>query len=266
MTAAASTGGDRSSTRLLIDLGNSRLKWVLADGSRFIAPAEALTPGPRNYPWQAWQAAAPGEIAMACVAPVETGAALVRQLEARLGIAVREARVEAEWRGLRCAYREPARFGVDRWLAMLAVHDAAPHRPALIVSAGTALTVDRLDPGGLHRGGVIAPGLAAMRDGLFAAAPGLAAFVDGEAGGGMAVDSADAIASGCLQAGAGLVWQALQAMKDEGPAPGLWLSGGDAEALAALLSGDIRLRPWLVLEGLAIWAYRSTQVGPPAVD
>src|SRR5690606_40574629 len=131
-------------------------------------------------------------------------ASIVRALQEQLGLPVERPRVEARWRGLHCAYAQPERLGVDRWLALLAAHHDAPAAPALVISAGTALTVDRLDPAGRHRGGVIAPGLAAMREGLFAAAPGLAGFDQGQAGAGMATDSADAIASGCLQAALGL--------------------------------------------------------------
>ncbi|MFB9067257.1 type III pantothenate kinase [Pseudofulvimonas gallinarii] len=252
--------------RLLIDLGNTRLKWVLASGREFTAPPGAMPFDLGRLPWDVWCSAAPAEVVIASVAPDPARDALLDALATWLRVPVRSARVEAEWQGLWCAYRNPEKLGIDRWLAVIAAHDADPASAALLVSAGTALTVDRLDPGGRHRGGVIAPGLAAMRAGLVAAAPGLAVHGPGEAGGSMATNSADAIASGCLQAALGLIRHAVQDMLDEGLSPSVWLSGGDAPLLAPHLAYDLRLRPALVLEGLAIWAYRSAKTPSPDVD
>src|SRR3546814_5490867 len=72
------------------------------------------------------------------------------------------ARSSAGWHGLRNAYREPERLGVDRWLAMIAAWHT--HRgAACIANAGTALTVDVIDAQGQHLGGIIAAGLAAQQ-------------------------------------------------------------------------------------------------------
>ena len=244
--------------RLLIDLGNTRLKWVLQAGSRFLHEPEAVAAEPSRLPWSRWRLAAPVAVALAAVAPPSATASIVKAVQEQLGLPVGRPRVEAHWHGLHCAYAQPERLGVDRWLALLAAHHDEPAAPALVISAGTALTVDRLDPAGRHRGGGIAPGLATMREGLFNAAPGLAGFDQGKAGAGMAADSADAIASGCLQAALGLVERTLRQMAADGHSPRLWLSGGDAPQLAAHLHGALRLRPWLVLEGLAIWSRIST--------
>lgn len=234
---------------LLVDLGNTRLKWTLAAGSRLVDQPEALAADPDALPWARWRQLRLAGIALASVAPASISAAISEALAARLGMAVCAARTGSVWQGLRCAYPRPERLGVDRWLSLIAVYRHDPECAAVVVSAGTALTVDRLDPPGWHRGGVIAPGLTAMRRGLFAAAPGLARFDDGRAGSGMATDSADAIASGCLQAALGLIERSRSTDDVR-----IWLSGGDAPMLAAHLRGEMIVRPWLVLEGLAIWA------------
>ncbi len=257
------TGSARDGqVRLLLDLGNTRLKWVLARGSRFLHEPEAVAADPAGLPWARWRQAGAGVVAMAAVAPPEVTAGITTAVRARLGARLEVAHAVAVWGGLRCAYRQPQRLGVDRWLAMLAAYHQDPGTPALVVSAGTALTVDRLDPGGNHRGGLIAPGLAAMRSGLVGAAPALAAHAGGRAGPGLAADSADAIASGCLQACLGLIGRCADAMAAEGLPPRLWLGGGDAGLLAPHLPGAVELRPWLVLEGLAIWAGGS----PPGLQ
>jgi type III pantothenate kinase len=241
---------------LVIDLGNSRLKWAIADaaGLRPDPPGGALPWPDAEPPWADWQALRPTGVALASVAGAGPVADLESRLAARLRCPVRRPFVQARWQGLLCAYPQPERLGIDRWLALIAAHRQSAATPVLVASAGTALTIDRLDPGGRHAGGLIAPGLAAMRAGLELAAPGLARFAGGQAGPGLATDSADAIASGCLQAAAALLERCRNAGPDRPPWPVL-LSGGDAGRLRPLLAGAVDQRPRLVLEGLARWAF-----------
>lgn len=240
-----------SGIALLIDLGNTRLKWSLAEGGRLLeSPSAIVWPG-GELPMACWSAMGVTNIVMASVAGVEATSEAVRRIS-QLGAKIRQVATDAAWQGLRCAYPEPSRLGVDRWLALIAAYRMNPPGRCLVVSAGTALTIDALDPGGRHRGGIIVPGLAAMRDGLIAAAPGLAAYRDGKAGTGLATDSADAIASGCLQVALALI----ERHRGEGDSPGpVLLSGGDADVLTPHVRRPCQLKPWLVLEGLAMWAH-----------
>src|SRR3546814_3517493 len=67
------------------------------------------------------------------------------------------ARSSAGWHGLRNAYLEPERHGVDRWLAMIAAWHT--HRgAACIANDCTALTVSAIDAHDKHPGGLIAAG------------------------------------------------------------------------------------------------------------
>lgn len=68
--------------------------------------------------------------------------------------------------GLAPGYHEPARLGVDRWLALVALR-ARGVLPSLVVDAGSALTVDCLTAEGRHEGGWIVPGLALAQRALF---------------------------------------------------------------------------------------------------
>lgn len=247
---------------LVLDLGNTRLKWALVSAGRFVEEPQAQRADPLSLPWASWRRAAPAAICLASVAPGVTTERIIDAATASLGISVDRVAVQAEWHGLKCAYRHPERFGVDRWLGLIAAHHEDPTRAALVVSAGTALTLDHLDPNGRHRGGLIAPGLAAMRAGLFSAAPGLLRFDGGAAGPGMATDSADAIASGCLQAALGLIERSRQVMHNASDAPRVLVSGGDGAALVAHLGPHAAWRPWLVLEGLALWADTQRGAGP----
>lgn len=78
------------------------------------------------------------------------------------------AKTEASCAGVRIAYADPSKFGVDRYLALIA---AAEHREAVVVAGvGTALTIDLLDADGQHHGGRIAASPTTMREALHARA------------------------------------------------------------------------------------------------
>lgn len=66
----------------------------------------------------------------------------------------------------------PERVGIDRLLCCLAAFRMA-EQACIVIDAGTAITVDFVDGQGVHHGGAIAPGVAAMLAGLENAAPAL---------------------------------------------------------------------------------------------
>jgi len=233
----------------LFDLGNSRLKYapLLADGE--FGQVQALTHGGNAHMLETALLPA-GRIA--CVASVSTplGAVLLQRLSQRFE-RIQIARTLPRWDRLQIAYRDPTQFGVDRFLALLAAWQCA-RNAALVVGVGTALTIDLMDAQGRHRGGRIAPSPTLMRDALHARAPQLPR--EGGRFNEFAIDSADALASGCMGAALALIERSRQRGADLlGMSAPLWLHGGGANALAADLP-DARLAPALVLRGLAHWA------------
>jgi len=71
--------------------------------------------------------------------------------------------------GVQNSYAEPARLGVDRWLAMAAGYSRV-RGACMIIDAGTAITVDYVRDDGLHLGGLIAPGYQQMKKTLVGSA------------------------------------------------------------------------------------------------
>jgi type III pantothenate kinase len=145
---------------------------------------------------------------------------------------------------------------VDRFLALLAA-SGRDDGPWLLVSAGSALTVDLLQADGAHVGGLIAP----MPDTMRAALASRFAVLDVPAGEVLdfAGDTADAIASGCAGAAIGLVERSLrQAAERLGTEPTLLLGGGAAGLFAGIAHPRVHAVPSLVLEGLAIYADAGT--------
>jgi type III pantothenate kinase len=126
--------------------------------------------------------------------------------------------------------------------------------PCVLAGAGTALTLDALDAGGRHLGGLIAPGPRLMQQSLLGATAQVRPTRTGaivEA----ADNTADAVASGCWLAAAALVERFAARMSPAlGGAPTLLLGGGDAETLLPLLAAPAQLAHDSVLHGLAVWA------------
>jgi type III pantothenate kinase len=158
--------------------------------------------------------------------------------------------------GIRNAYPDPAKLGVDRWLWLLGARALEP-RPLCVVSVGTAMTIDGLDAGGQHLGGVIVPGPELMVSSLLKNTSDIAQ----RAAGGQTRDAlfADntlgAIQQGAIHALAALTERALQALEQQlGEPPALLLTGGAAARLQGAIHFPGREIPDLVLRGLAVVA------------
>ena len=239
--------------RWLFDLGNSRLKCARLHDDGSLGEVIALAHDGKGFV-ETLLEALPDRADSACLASVASPAltaAVVDALSARFR-RISLARSSLRLAGVRIAYAEPARLGVDRFLALLAAHARGKNQPWLIAGVGTALTVDLLDAEGLHRGGRIGPSPRIMREALHRAAAQLPA--QGGSYREFAVDTADALASGCEGAALGLIERSLhQAEQSLGQAPTLLLHGGGADALAPHLP-QAQHAPTLVLEGLALWS------------
>ena len=243
--------------RLLLDMGNTRLKWALQDRS-----PTWLARGALEWPEagidaaliEAW-AGLPRPMAVfaASVVDSEREAAVAALVAQRYGSAPIWLRTPASACGVRNAYAEPHRLGVDRFLSMVAAR-AEGMAPCILASAGTALTLDALAADGQHLGGLIAPGARLMQQSLL----GATARVRPEQAGqilDLADNTADAVMSGCWQAMAALVERfAARAAPRLGAFPQLILDGGDAGQLLSLLSLPAQMGSDGVLRGLAVWA------------
>lgn len=233
----------------LFDLGNTRLKFAPLQADGRVGQVQAINHVDATAAFI--DALPEGDLAvLASVGPQAMHAELMLALVERFG-RIELARTQSTFAGLRIAYARPSRLGVDRWLALLAVH-ARGQGAALLVGVGTALTVDLVDGDGHHHGGLIAPSPELMREALHARIRQL------PAAGGDVVDFADntedALAGGSMGAALGLVERSqASAAQRLGRAPALLLHGGGATALAAQLP-SARLCEGLVLDGLAVWA------------
>lgn len=246
-------------SRWLLDLGNTRLKCAPLHDDGSLGEVVALAHEPSAFA-QELQRLLPESADSAYLASVASPAltAVVVEVLTQRFRSISLARSSARLAGMRIAYAEPARLGVDRFLALLAAHGRTPG-PWLIAGVGTALTIDLLDRDGLHRGGRIGPSPGIMRQALHQAASQLPP--EGGDYREFASSTADALASGCEGAALGLIDRSLaQATRMLGQAPTLLLHGGGADMLAPHFPDALRA-PALVLEGLALWSRVGTAPG-----
>ena len=240
---------------LLLDLGNTRLKAArLRDGQPVDVASFALADDSLPQSFANWLGAAPPARGwLAAVAP-EAAVARIVALAAARGVALERVATQAHALGVRIAYAEPARLGVDRWLNLVAARRRIDG-PVLVASVGTALTIDGLLADGTHLGGLIAAPPEATRAALIARAPRLDVARGHVAR--FAASTEDAIESGALLGATALIERSLHELeRAAGTRARLLLTGG----------GAAPLRPWLmpheavddlVLHGLAAWALQA---------
>jgi type III pantothenate kinase len=244
---------------LLIDIGNTRIKWarleqgvlqpqsaaphadwsvqtcfetVLQRGSRCDRVLVSNVSGPR----------------MADV--VRAAVTQAWQLEAQFIVATSLAG------GVRNAYPQAAKLGVDRWLAMLGAH-ALERGPVCIVSVGTAMTIDGIDAQGRHLGGVIVPGPDLMVGSLLTNTSDIAQRAkQGAASDELFADNTlGAIRQGAEHALAALVERAVGTMRRAlSETPQVLVTGGASDRVEKTIGVPFRVVPNLVLQGLAVLA------------
>ncbi len=238
----------------LLDLGNSRFKW------RWVGRGGAAGPSHRRPYGGAGSVAeliaalrASGEGRELCVASVrdaEFEAALREHWTAVCDRAPRFLRVP-EAGPLRLAYRDPSRFGVDRYLALLGARSQF-RAPLIVVDAGTVVTFDALDVHGDHLGGCLFPGLRLLRESLQRGAAGLAGQGAAPVGDVLADSTAGGLAGGVQVGLAGALRAIVAEMRQRmgEAAPTVVVTGGDADVVAAALGGQCVVEPDLVFLGM----------------
>jgi type III pantothenate kinase len=238
---------------LVIDVGNSRMKWGLH--------------GPRG--WAAFGVTTNSEIGTLALRDWHS---LPRPLRAvGVNVAGEAARVRVEgqltrWRlvpewlaasesacGVVNRYARPSQLGADRWASLIAARRRAladeHFAPAcVVVNAGTAVTIDALDVDGVFRGGLILPGMRIMLQALatntaaLKSEPGMfRAFPD---------NTADALYSGAMQAICGAIEQMRRQIDTDAAKVRVYLAGGAAPEILPHLNPPVEVAEYLVLEGV----------------
>jgi type III pantothenate kinase len=256
--------------RIVADLGNSRLKWGRIDtDGRLGATVTLPTDDPASWAsaWADWGLSAAGSWSVSSVNP-PLADRLGRFLETQGVGAIRWHRSASEV-SVRHELEQPGSTGADRALAVvgaLGVHRG--RGPGLVVSCGTAVTVERISSDGTWQGGAIAPGLGPMARALHlmtAQLPEVAPRHPPEPFGRSTVPALEA----------GVFWAVVGAIREllgrqaVGLSPTPWLiwTGGDAPTFAPWVEWPgAEVIPHLVLEGLRIESAGVGQGSPCRPD
>jgi type III pantothenate kinase len=256
---------------LLVDCGNTRLKWAVS------AAQGRASPGPRDWPAGApdlWRTGVVGlaegdpqalldqfwrdlpklqRAVVCCVAGEATLAAINRWLRARRDVEPVVFRSAARTLDIVNGYREPTSLGADRWASLLGARGLT-REAVCVVDCGTAVTIDALSAAGEFAGGVIFPGLRLLRASLARGTDAVRPPPGGDASC-LALSTADAVAGGTLFGLAGAIERVLREQEARlGTDTKGLITGGDAELLAARIARPLRHVPDLVLQGLARFA------------
>lgn len=247
---------------LLVDAGNSRIKWACLVGGTLQAGEPLQRSGDAEDDVHALSLAwaplpPPRRVLLSSVLRPAFLAALSAHARARWSVTVEAATAQRSGHGVVNAYAEPQRLGVDRWLALLAARRLVTGA-ACIVDCGTAITIDGMRADGAHVGGLILPGLALMRRMLRSGTEGIAVeSVDEDAGAPpvSATDTRSAVLGGTLCMAVAGIDRAVAGMRGAiGDTAHCLIGGGDAERLLPWLDDTYIYEPELVLKGLAVYA------------
>nr|WP_246387166.1 type III pantothenate kinase [Litorivivens lipolytica] len=235
---------------LEFDLGNTSAKWRLLEAGDVVERGR-ITELDSFVPPSAGKI---GAVRVASVAGEAREQALSQWCQNTVGLGPRIARTTAHCSGVSCAYAEPHRLGVDRWLAVLAAYHHCP-QGALILDAGTALTIDLVNRRGQHLGGYILPGQQLMQTSLRQDTARIVYAETAEPALNPGCSTAEAVVNGAALSAAAVAQAALQQARTLlGESCGAFITGGDAELILRLLgekAGDFAYYPDLVMEGLA---------------
>jgi len=243
-------------TVLLVDVGNSRVKWARCERGVLGAQQAADHAAWTVTDWRAelFAGAAVERVVAASVAGGASLAALDEAARVATGRGIERVTTQREAAGVVNGYADPGLLGVDRWLAAIGAWRQV--RGACVVAdIGTAATVDVVESDGRHRGGYIVPGPRLMVASLLQGTSDLAWFHATSPPGmgpAFADNTRDAIERGCRVALAAWVDRCVaDAGKLLGTAPRLLLTGGALPEVRPYLESRGEEVPDLVLQGLA---------------
>jgi type III pantothenate kinase len=229
---------------LLIDAGNTRLKWAVMAGGQW------QTHGRSEYSDLSALSAVLSvglNCTIASVAKTQHEN-LIRLLLAEFDIEPRWLEAEAQFQDVINTYANPKLLGVDRWMGLIAARQRS-QASTLVVSLGTAMTVDALSADGVFLGGLIAPGRSLLQQSLQQGT----AHVGKVTGIWCAFpqSTADAVQSGIVSALSGAIRLQYARLAEQcGCTPQCLLTGGDAAMMLPHLDLAVEHVPLLVLEGI----------------
>jgi type III pantothenate kinase len=244
--------------QVVVDIGNSRMKWGRCDASG-VAEVVSLPHDDANQ-WHrqadAWQLTGPWAVGSVHPRTCSDLVEWIRHRGQRLVLLDGYRSVPIEVR-----IDAPERVGIDRLFNAIAARGRVQvGQAALIIDAGSAVTVDLLDEAGSFRGGAILPGLGLMARALHDHTAQLPLVTPRRVPNPPATNTETAIETGIVHAVLGGIERLLAIMLEARPTARVLFTGGDAALLSTHLKVPHAVVPLLTLEGIRLAAdARETQ-------
>ena len=164
-----------SSNCLLVDIGNSRLKWNLALGNAnvFGRQTQAVDYKARSMDdvlseqWGDIKAPIP-HVAIVNVAGNTVAQQIIDWCANHWDVHPTFASSAVRFKTVTNGYKDYRQLGADRWMAVIAAHQRKPDQHSVIIDCGSAITVDVVTVDGQHKAGPIIPGRDMMLNALAA--------------------------------------------------------------------------------------------------
>ena len=242
---------------LLLDVGNTRLKWGIGENGEIHRTGHISQERIREQGLQVLTTKLPRRVDRIMASNV-AGATLATRLSGVVGAHcccdVHFAKSESRAFGITNSYKQPRRLGVDRWVAMVGAY-AEFGAACLVVDVGTAITIDALDNDGVHLGGQILPGVTLMANALSASTSDIPAVArpaksSGDAMSIFASSTANAVREGASNAVLGAIERSIRILRSSAYDPIVVLTGGDGSRILSAIDEVVEHRPNLVLHGL----------------
>jgi type III pantothenate kinase len=243
---------------LLLDVGNSRLKWGVLDDGDIRRTGHISQQDIRQQGLAVLTTKLPRRVDVVYASNV-AGTSFATRLSGVIGmhcnLDIRFARSEKRGWGVTNSYRQSRRLGVDRWVAMIGAW-VEVQSACLVVDAGTAVTIDAIDDEGVHLGGQIIPGIETMLGSLSTATSDIPLVrTSGKNTPGQlrmfGRNTSAAVREGADNAITGAIERAYRTLRAGAIDPTIILTGGGAARILGSLEPPAIHRPHLVLHGLA---------------
>ena len=243
---------------LLLDIGNTRIKWATQDQHHWFDGDALLHKGLvfSDVARKTWKDLdTPERVIVANVAGPEIEKKVTTWVKRKWKLRVEFLRAQADMCGVSNAYGQPERLGADRWASLLAAYVHYPGA-SIIVDCGTAITIDALAANGSHLGGLIIPGIDMMATALTDNAADIESdTLDSREVSLLGSSTGSAVTGGVLYAAIAFIDRVCADLQPElDDKVQLIVSGGDAARIMPLLSLQPQYDKSLVLKGLAVYA------------
>lgn len=257
--------------KLLIDAGNSGIKWALLDtllDSGQLSNMQSCLYG-NNTPFdkfkdifeQQQEKSKIDEIIMVSVLG-DNFIAATKKLSQDAQLKFINTKPSIQLAGVTSAYSEPHKLGTDRLVAMIAAYHLEKSQASIVIDSGTATTIDAVDAQGQHLGGLILPGLDLCSQSLLEKTEMLTSFNESKhehEPNIFSTNTKQAIASGSLFGLVGAIEsiclkieKEIQQKNNSSMVIKKLICGGSASKLLPYLSKEFKYHEDLLMQGLKI--------------